>query len=446
MLFWAQNPNTGSYDTSDLRQVVLKKSLTTNDIDLVVFAGFDKVKNCKSSSNGNIKLNRPISQINIATSNAGLALGGENITLSKSEVKVKGLSNIYNVATSEIGNDISEFEYAEADVPNQRIFINNAEHTYAAMVYVGFAPKTGTNADISLLLTTSEGKISHSIPNIPIKPNYRTNIIGNLITGYSNYIVALSPEFGGADILINSETGETTMYDYVDEYGINHGPGIEIDNVIWAPVNCGYHAIDYQYGKLYQWGRKFGQGYSGGIYDGDWDQTWSDANIPEIVNERIAEDDGQSETNAHRLYFTINYPYDWIFVSNDNLWNVGSEAKPIKTQYDPCPNGWRIPTRTELEELIKNRSTWTTNKEGKSGYWFSGNNNYTETVSNVFLPAAGHYIYTGGGKGEGRNFSGRFWSSSHHDYGADCLTFYNENMSVGGSFRVNSYSIRCVHE
>ena len=38
--------------------------------------------------------------------------------------------------------------------------------------------------------------------------------------------------------------------DYVDEYGINHGQGIEIDGVVWAPVNCGYHATDFKYGKL----------------------------------------------------------------------------------------------------------------------------------------------------------------------------------------------------
>ena len=48
--------------------------------------------------------------------------------------------------------------------------------------------------------------------------------------------------------------------DYVDEYGINHGGGILIGDILWAPVNSGYHPTDYPYGKLYQWGRKHGQG------------------------------------------------------------------------------------------------------------------------------------------------------------------------------------------
>ena len=37
--------------------------------------------------------------------------------------------------------------------------------------------------------------------------------------------------------------------DYVDEWGINHGKGIVIGGVTWAPVNCGYHETDYPYGK-----------------------------------------------------------------------------------------------------------------------------------------------------------------------------------------------------
>ena len=53
--------------------------------------------------------------------------------------------------------------------------------------------------------------------------------------------------------------------DYIDEYGVNHGKGIAVGNIVWAPVNCGYKAATseskgFPYGKLYQWGRKYGQG------------------------------------------------------------------------------------------------------------------------------------------------------------------------------------------
>src|SRR5574344_1498824 len=51
------------------------------------------------------------------------------------------------------------------------------------------------------------------------------------------------------------------------ENGVSYGFGITIGSTTWAPVNCGYapyvSASDkgYPYGKLYQWGRKDGQGY-----------------------------------------------------------------------------------------------------------------------------------------------------------------------------------------
>lgn len=42
-----------------------------------------------------------------------------------------------------------------------------------------------------------------------------------------------------------------------------------------------------------------------------------------------------------------------------NDWNnVGSETSPLKGSEDPCPNGWRLPTKTELEQVLslKNNS------------------------------------------------------------------------------------------
>ena len=72
------------------------------------------------------------------------------------------------------------------------------------------------------------------------------------------------------------------LIDYIDEYGENHGPGVKIGETVWAPVNCGYHKTDFKYGKLYQWGRKYGQGYSGNLYDtdGNLSGTYSDASYP----------------------------------------------------------------------------------------------------------------------------------------------------------------------
>lgn len=51
-------------------------------------------------------------------------------------------------------------------------------------------------------------------------------------------------------------------------------------------MNCGYHKDDYKYGKLYQWGRKYGQGYDGENPSGSWFYTGDDGVTVEEGNNK----------------------------------------------------------------------------------------------------------------------------------------------------------------
>src|SRR5574344_1246067 len=142
--------------------------------------------------------------------------------------------------------------------------------------------------------------------------------------------------------------------DYIYK-SFDYGAGTTISSTTWAPVNCGYEATKYKYGKLYQWGRKYGQGYDGN------DATYPfDANI---VTGPVALSVGQDAANAEKFYKNLSFPYDWLSPKKDDLWNSGTAAAPVKTLYDPCPAGWRVPTKTELYELIGNadgKGCWAT--------------------------------------------------------------------------------------
>ena len=237
------------------------------------------------------------------------------------------------------------------------------------------------------------------------------------------------------------------LIDYVDEYGENHGPGVKIGETVWAPVNCGYHKTDFKYGKLYQWGRKYGQGYNGKLYDGNNNLgDYSDASIPELVAGPVDLTTGQSKANANNFYYSSSFPVDWCSSQYDELWNSGTEENPKKTEYDPCPDGWRVPTYAELDELCNNYSSWTTNENGQPGYWFSGASSYTDTVPQVFLPAAG-YRYCEYGNAGYRGMHGSYWSSrSNHNssYYPGYLTLDISSVSMHNSLRASGYSVRCV--
>lgn len=248
------------------------------------------------------------------------------------------------------------------------------------------------------------------------------------------------------------------------ENGVYYGDGIALpksatETLIWAPVNCGYDE-NHKYGLLYQWGRKDGSGYDDGSTFIETNiQRYSDQNNPVAYPW-----DGTSEISpdANTLYFDTYA--DWISMRNDNLWYSTTN----KTQYDPCPVGWRVPTNAELITLVtgltqdNSVSGFSSHCEtindtedkyyGMSGFWFYGNT--AETTGNkVFFPAAGTLSPGRGGEFQLRHEVGYYWSSSKNSSEAWYLSFLvaedlGNRGTVSSNYAVRAYgrSVRCVKE
>ena len=253
-----------------------------------------------------------------------------------------------------------------------------------------------------------------------------------LITAVSAGETIISATTGGVagHCSVKVSAPAIAVYDYVDEYGIYHGKGTAIGMAVWAPVNCGYHATDYKWGKLYQWGRKYGQGYE------------DDATTPTFAEAGVSAAVGNLESNANVFYKGSG---KWLYTHNDKLWNSGTEESPVKTEYDPCPQGWRVPTSAELSQLHQNFSSSTTNSEGLSGLWFSGSSVYSEDAARVFFPAAAYRSSYESAYNETRGSSGHYWSSkSVNDYSVSFLAFISEGAEIRESNPSCGCSVRCV--
>jgi uncharacterized protein (TIGR02145 family) len=257
------------------------------------------------------------------------------------------------------------------------------------------------------------------------------------VTGISAGTANISASAGGkvAKCTVTVSSLAVATADYIDEYGVNHGKGTAIGMAIWAPVNCGYHKDDYKYGKLYQWGRKYGQGYDG------------DATTPTIEEGGISAITGQHKSKSNVFFTsTSEFNYDWLYPQDSKLWNSGTDSNPVKTENDPCPEGWRVPTYAELDELNNNYSSWTTDDNGRSGRWFSGPNSYTASVPQVFFPAAGgRGSYDG--TADDRGSDGSYWSSRPYSDYASRLHFDSSSVNMSNAVdRALGFSVRCVQE
>lgn len=235
--------------------------------------------------------------------------------------------------------------------------------------------------------------------------------------------------------------------EYKDEYGVNHGYGIAIGDVVWAPVNCGYKAptVDaqgnvtdkgYPYGKLYQWGRKYGQGYT----------LEYDSTVPDAVEGPVMISVGSNPSNANLFYCASG---NWALSRNDELWNIGTENVPKRNDdYDPCPNGWRVPTQEEIGKLSENHSRLTNNSINQKGYYFTGEYTYMDNAMKLFFPAGGCI-----GNGlkvavfpDGRDEEGYYWSSMAAGASSAYCLIFSSNVRVPNTTRARGFSVRCVQE
>jgi uncharacterized protein (TIGR02145 family) len=240
-----------------------------------------------------------------------------------------------------------------------------------------------------------------------------------------------------------SQNGDTDVndYDYIDEYGINHGSGVVIRGLSWATVNCGYHAEYYPYGKLYQWGRAAGLGY----YSDDYKYE------PQpIISDIWRGENGMEDKST--FYTTSNdsrYGYDWIVEGDNSFWNIGTDENPIKNDhYDPCPKGWRVPTSFEMRSLIEfSQQVWTIENE-INGYliYYSDSDINPEDVESLFFPAGGR-LNISDGVGYDRVSDGYYWTSTTNASGASYLYFYSDNYSINSQgSRAGGCLLRCVKE
>ena len=261
-----------------------------------------------------------------------------------------------------------------------------------------------------------------------------------VLTTLSSGTAVITAEAGGVTgtctiKVIAPTTREVKDYE-VD--GISYGKGIVIGDVIWAPVNCGYEPATsdskgYPYGKLYQWGRKYGQGYS----------TSYDASVPEIVEGPISAINGQKDIYSNTFFTASDYSDDWTSPQEGDLWNSGTEDNPVKTENDPCPEGWRVPTEAELDHMANSLSSFMTVGDQK-GCYFCGDYTYLDNAPQVFFPAAGSRGHDDG-SAKNRGKYGSYWSSKPTNKDAKFLSFGN-SATVTYNYRAAGCSVRCVQE
>jgi len=135
-------------------------------------------------------------------------------------------------------------------------------------------------------------------------------------------------------------------------------------------------------------------------------------------------------------------------------WNTaaavnGAWTDATKTANDPCPSGFRVPTKAQLDAVLNNSLN---PARSYLGTWSNSITNYSyglrigSVTNGVFLPSAGNRDYSNGILSS-RGTDGNFWSSTENGSNAWSLNFnYYGNANIYSSTRTFGLSVRCIAE
>lgn len=203
--FWAQNKACQAYTVSPEMNVTVDYKGVNNDETRDAF--FKTVEFTVNGSTAlDVELTRPFAQINVGVDaadwNAALASGVE---IEESNVTIENAATSINLVTGKVDGS-EKVEYTTEAIPAEPLKANNSTYNWLSMSYilVNDGSETG-NAETTLksLKYTFTPKLGNPITfkdglnNVPVKRNWRTNILGKILTGDITFNISIDPIYEG---------------------------------------------------------------------------------------------------------------------------------------------------------------------------------------------------------------------------------------------------------
>ena len=241
IVFWAETEDGSKhYVTSDLRKVQIKtyKDEKANDESRAAFFGTHSFHTENGVNvNETIVLYRPFAQINLGATTYETSLNlvnGGKVKVVSSKMTVNSIANVFNTldGVGEVdGNFAGEVIFEAAPTPHgivdeteKKLEVNGETFYWIGMNYL-IVEGNSDAIDVDVVLNTNMGTVNHSLSNVPVKENYRTNILGDFLTTGAKFNIIVDERFNQPDQEIT--------------YGIPEEPAYNDETKTWSIVKPG---------------------------------------------------------------------------------------------------------------------------------------------------------------------------------------------------------------
>jgi hypothetical protein len=213
--FFAYNEAANAYDVTDLKNIVVNDGQSSNVEGRDAFTAYYDVVTGKSMNaiNETVTLKRPFAQLNLGIDTVEFEDAKKaGIEVAKSKIVVSNVYKAFSAFDNAVveGAETSEMTFELNAIPTEKlkVTVNGVEelYNYLALNYllVGDNDTEKTLTDVEFIWEGKDGETNDpttTFLNIPVQRNYRTNIIGKLLTSPANFTIVVDDEFDGEKVV-----------------------------------------------------------------------------------------------------------------------------------------------------------------------------------------------------------------------------------------------------
>ena len=192
IVVWAQKE--GAYVCTEGLQSIVRssaKASVCNDDELDAFYASHEYVQGSATASTSIHAKRPFAQLNLITKDLRTGFEPSNVTVTYvSDTKFNALTGL----SSEPAATAVTYSATQPNYKAQGKTLDAAKNTLV-MNYL-FAPETEQIVLPSVKMTAKLTEVvDFEVSNVPAKRNYRTNVIGNLLTEQTDFTITVVPEW-----------------------------------------------------------------------------------------------------------------------------------------------------------------------------------------------------------------------------------------------------------
>ena len=230
IVFWAQVDGQNHYVVEDLRKVGINTyddELANDETRAAFFAVHSFSTENGVAINEEVTLRRPFSQLNLGATNLQTSLNLVNngqVEVESTQVVVTNIATSFNTVQG-VGEGEQSVTFKHAVTPvdytQKLLTVNEEKYHWLGMNYL-IVNGEADNVDVDIEVKTTVGNVKHTVTNVPVKENYRTNILGDFLTTSATFKVVIDEEFDGEyygpDFMKKPAFDETTDTWTIAEY------------------------------------------------------------------------------------------------------------------------------------------------------------------------------------------------------------------------------------